>query len=562
MKNIELNDITINDAEYCVFDFETTGTSPKVSRVIEIGIVRVKKMEVVETYQSFINPGMRIPSFITQLTGISDDDVRDAPFFDELIDEIVAFFGNSIIVAHNMQFDYSFLKNEFLRADQELITNPTLCTLRLARKLYPELKSKSLSSLTKHFNLRHKNIHRALGDSTVTSKLLIRMLKELKEDHHVENVRDLLRIQSIPQAKPNFRIIKKKLADDLTGIPESPGVYFFKDAKDNIVYIGKAKCLIKRVKNYFAATAPKKSKKIVQKASRLEHHITNSELTALLAEAELIKIHNPQFNSQLKKYPSQFFIKVGIKEQFPLIELSTNFDFDGNDYFGPYNSRDTVNTLIDIINKTFQLRECKEKDFKRKRKCYLADIQRCIAPCINQNLINEYNEELGKVYEFLSGHNQYALDRLLSRMKQFAEKKKYEEAAEIRDTVNSILNSLNRLSILAEPINNANVMIEINQYNNKDYLLLLEGKVIIKNNLLDKTDQFEEALENYFAGTISLYRETNKKDLEHIKIALSWLIKNRGCVKFHYLKNYESKEELAYHLDLPKKTNYKTIISK
>ena len=558
MPKTDSENIPIGKAEYCVFDFETTGTSAKSSRAIEIGIVRVKNGNIVDTYQSFINPGMRIPPYITQLTGISNDDVYDAPFFEEIIEDIINFFGDSILVAHNMPFDYSFLKNEFQLAEQELISNPTVCTLKLARKLYPELKSKSLGNLVRHFKIRHRNVHRGLGDATVTAKLMLRMFKDLKEDHNVESIDDLFRMQSAVQAKRNFLVIKKKLSDDLMGIPENPGVYLFKDAKGNVIYIGKAKSLIKRVKNYFSNTAPKKSKKIVRKASRLEHYKTNSELTALLTETDLIKQFDPQFNKQLKKYPSQYFIKVDLSHDFPGIAVSTKFDFDGNDYFGPYNNRETANTLIEIIDRTFQLRECTDKEFCKKRKCYLADIERCVAPCIESNIKKSYKDELDKTYDFLSGQNQFALDRLLNRMKQFSEKQKYEEAAQLRDTVNSILNSLNKLSILAEPINKANVMIEINKQSPKDYILLLEGKVIIRNHLVDEKDYFDDALQSYFDGAINLYRECNERDLEHIKIALSWLIKNRNSVKIYYLKNYESKSELTLNLETPKRNYIKT----
>ncbi|OGU56726.1 MAG: hypothetical protein A2V66_04655 [Ignavibacteria bacterium RBG_13_36_8] len=558
MRNIAVKDIPIEEAEYCVFDFETTGTSPRFSRVIEIGIVKIKNLKIVDTYQRFIHPGMQIPKFITDLTGITNADIENAPFFDEIIDEIIDFFGESILVAHNIRFDHSFLKSEFRAAGYDVIENPAVCTLNLARKLYPDLRSKSLSSLTKHFKIRHRNVHRGLGDATVTAKLLLKMLKALKEEHDIETVSDLLTSQSIPQTKPQFRIIKKKLSEDLLNIPESPGVYFFKDSSDKIIYIGKSKSLKQRIKNYFSNTAPKKSKRIVRKASRLGYSITYSELTALLLEAELIKIHRPHFNTLLKKYPTQYFIQIGLTEEYPTLSLSSKFDFDGNDYFGPYNSRETANTLIDIIDKTFQLRECSPKEFKKQRKCYLADIQRCYAPCIDKTQQANYREELIKAYDFLSGQNQFALDRLLNRMKLLSEKKKYEEAAEIRDTINSILNSINRLSILAEPINKSNVLIEVNQFETKDFLLLLKGNVFIKNNITGEKNYFEEALEDYFSGTIHLYKGCREKDLEHIKIILSWLIKNRNNVKIHYLKNYESKEEVYLNSGIPKRKPIKS----
>jgi len=210
MINKVVESINILDTEFAVLDFETTGTSGKHNRAIEIGIVRVKNGEILETFQSFINPGTLVPYYITSLTGITNDDVHDAPFFEDLTSQIIDFIGDSILVAHNMPFDYSFFQNEFMRADVLLPKNETLCTLKLARKLYPELKSKSLGNLVQHFGIRHKNVHRALGDAMVTAKLLIKMTNQLKEDQNITKLNELLAYQSASAIKSNFKIIKKK----------------------------------------------------------------------------------------------------------------------------------------------------------------------------------------------------------------------------------------------------------------------------------------------------------------------------------------------------------------
>lgn len=152
------------------------------------------------------------------------------------------------------------------------------------------------------------------------------------------------------------------------------------------------------------------------------------------------------------------------------------------------------------------------------------------------------------VYEFLEGKNQQAVNRLLNRMKNLSERQKYEEAAEVRDTVNLILNQLTRSSILAEPINKANALIEINGSIKTDYVLFLEGKVFLKDYYLKDQDFFDVALEDYFENTIHLLAGMEEKDLEKIKISLSWLVKNRTQVKIHYLKDYESKNELFIKL--------------
>jgi DNA polymerase-3 subunit epsilon len=544
----KITEIPFEEAEYCVFDFETTGTSAHHDKVIEIGIAKVLKGKIIDTFSSFINPGRPVPYYITQLTGISNSDVQDAPYFDEVFYQIKEFIGDSILVAHNLSFDHSFLKHECANHELEMPQNHAICTLRLARILYPSFPSKSLGNLVKQLKIRHRNVHRGLGDATAAAKILLRMFKQLREEHEIDSVPDLINFQKGTAAQEPFRMIKKKLMDDVSNLPNSPGVYFFRNAKDQIIYIGKAKSLKERLRNYFMSNAIRKAKEIVRKSSSLGFYKTNSELTALIAETELIKIHNPKTNTLLKKYPRSYFLKLTIGEKYPSANVSTNFDFDGNNYYGPYPNRDTANSIKEIIDKTFQLRECQDKEFKKHRKCYLADIERCFAPCINENHINIYKGELERVNEFLCGHNQSAVDRLLNRMKELSAKQKYEEAAQIRDVVQSILNQLHRSSILAEPINKAKVLVEITGPVKNDYMLLLEGKIFFKEYFVEENNHFDAVLNDYFDGSFQLFKTLTEKDLERLKITLSWLVRNRNQIKVHYLNNYNSVDDIGQNL--------------
>ncbi len=556
MKNVDIKDLPVKKASFAVLDFETTGTSAKADKAIEIGIVKVKDLKITETYRSFINPGRPIPYFISKLTGISNEDVSDAPDFEDIVLEIRNFIGEDIIVAHNASFDYSFLKYEFESAGMEAPNNDLLCTVKLSKKLYPELTSHKLSSLTTHFKILHKGVHRALGDATVTAKLFIKMINQMQEDNEITTVSELMGFYAAPRTV--FRIIKKKLIEDYSLVPANPGVYFFRNAKNEIVYIGKAKDLRKRIKNYFVNTAPRKAKEISRRSSHLGFIETNSELTALLTESELIKLHKPRFNTLLKKYTQQYFIRINLNSAFPSVEAASEFDFDGCDYFGPYTNRVTVNSLVEIIDKTFKLRECTEKEFSKKKKCYLADIERCLAPCINEEINGSYKEEIDKAYEFLSGQNQTAVDRLLYKMKEYSANQKYEEAAAIRDLVNLLLNQINKTSILSEPINKAAVLIIINDTTKKDYILLNEGKIFIKDFHLNKKELLDDLIADYYSGSIQLFEEVSKKDLELIKISLSWLVKHRNSVLIHYLKKYSSAQDLFSHINSPRRDFIKT----
>ena len=542
MINESVPSVPIEQVEFSVLDVETTGLSARENRVIEIGIVKVKNLKIASKFLSFVNPGCKIPYFITQFTGITDEDIIDAPFFSELADKIENVIGDSVISAHNISFDDSFLKYEFFRTGREPLSNHKICTLKIARRLYPSLKSKSLSSITQYLRLKNSNAHRALADAEVTARALIKMIKKLKKDEGIETLDELHSYQSRVVTRGRLKI-KKNLNNDVSSLPNAPGIYYFLNKKNEIIYVGKAKALGERIKTYFSPTASKKVKKIVRQASKLKTEITNSELTALLTEAETIKLFNPKHNSQLKKYGNKYFIRINKTHNYPKLEISNHFDFDGNDYFGLFISRKRADKVMEMIDKTFTLRECTDKEFAKKKKCFLADIERCTAPCIKTK-DPDYSDELKKVYEFLNGKNQTALDRLLHKMKDYSSKQKYEKAAEVKELVDLILAQTHKSSLLSEPVNSANVLFEISESFSKDYLLLISGKPFLKTYIHSKDGLFEDAIDDYFSGTLNLQIMPSEEDLEKMKISLNWLIKNRNKVRIFYLKDYTSREEL------------------
>ncbi len=536
-------EIPLEQASFSIIDVETTGLSARYNNIIEIGIVKISDLKIKETYQTMINPGRPIPYYISQFTGITDEEVYNAPFFEDAADEILNFISEDIIGGHNFSFDKSFLKREFLYAGKGMLYNRDICTLKLARRMYPDLRSRSLSNMCRHFKLHNENSHRALSDAKVTAQLLIRMIEELRDKHNITTVEELLSYHKKPAAKEKVSRVKEPLREYVSGLPQAPGVYYFLNSKGNIIYIGKAKSLRDRIKSYFSSTAPRKAKKIVKQASRIKIEITNTELTALLMEAESIKLVNPRHNTQLKEYGNKYFLRIDAVHEYPGIDICNYFDFDGRDYFGLFITRKKADSLLEMIQKTFAIRECNDIEYRKEKVCFLADIERCLAPCINKSK-DDYSEELEKVYEFLYGRNQFALNRLLNKMKEYSDKQKYEKASEVKEVIDMVLNQTYKSSVLAEPVNKANVLFEVKGTFENDYMLLLSGKIFIKKYAVNGEDHFEEALDDYFSGTINLSILPEEEDLEKMKITLNWLIKNRDLVRVFYLKEYSSKEEL------------------
>ena len=201
MQNVSFKTLSPDETEFTVIDVETTGLSADKNKIIEVGLVKVVNLKITDTYRTFLNPGTEIPSSISLLTGITNSDVKDAPRFDEVAQQIEDFIGDSILVGHNLRFDYAFLKNEFTKADLILKDYTTLCTLKLSRKALPQLRKKSLGDVRKHLRIRHKNVHRALGDATVTAKVLVKLIKKLKDEFDVNTSSELLAFQSLPKTK-------------------------------------------------------------------------------------------------------------------------------------------------------------------------------------------------------------------------------------------------------------------------------------------------------------------------------------------------------------------------
>ena len=164
---------------YTVVDIETTGLSKHMHQITEIAAARVRNGEIVEQYETLVNPEVRIPSFITKLTGISDAMVKNAPTISKVLPEFVNFVGRDVFVAHNATFDYGFLEHN-ARVQGHRLENERLCTRKLANRLFPELPRKRLGDLCSHLNIRNVQAHRAMGDVQATALVFNEMLAILQ----------------------------------------------------------------------------------------------------------------------------------------------------------------------------------------------------------------------------------------------------------------------------------------------------------------------------------------------------------------------------------------------
>lgn len=280
---------------YCIIDIETTGGSRGRNKITEIAIIKFDGINILEKYSTLINPEMSIPYQIIQLTGISNEMVEDAPKFYEVAKKIVEMTEGSIFVAHNVFFDYNFIQAEF-RDLGFTFKRDKMCTVRLARKIIPGHKSYSLGNICHDFGITITNRHRALGDAEATTELFKILLEKSPEMVETVERTDAKKLSLPP-------MLDKKSFDDL---PNCPGVYFFWNDKDELLYIGKSKEIKKRVSSHFRLNI-KRQKDIELKNSvrYITYQKTGSDFIARVLECHLIKTKFPFFNVSLRKrkYP-------------------------------------------------------------------------------------------------------------------------------------------------------------------------------------------------------------------------------------------------------------------
>jgi DNA polymerase-3 subunit epsilon len=282
---------------YAIVDIETTGGHASANGITEIAVYIHDGARVVKHFETLINPQQNIPRYITALTGIDNAMVQDAPTFNEIAAVLFDLLKDNIFVAHNVNFDYSFIKHQLKNEGYDLPAKK-LCTVRLGRKVFPGLPSYSLGNLCRSLEIKIDNRHRAGGDAKATVKLFELYLANSAQTH----IDLMLKKTSSEQWLPLY--LQK---EDITKLPSAPGVYYFHDNKDKIVYVGKAINIKKRVSSHFTQNDPdKKRQNLVRTVYKVTYKECASELEAIVLESAEIKRLWPKYNKS-QKQPAQKF---------------------------------------------------------------------------------------------------------------------------------------------------------------------------------------------------------------------------------------------------------------
>lgn len=384
---------------YAIVDIETTGGQPNKSSITEIAIIIFDGKKIINKFCSLVNPQCYIPYFITNLTGITNEMVENAPKFHEIAKQIVEITKDCVFVAHNVNFDYGFVKAAFKNLGYNY-HRKTLCTVKLSRKTFPKLSSYSLGNLCKTFNINNLAQHRAFGDAEATTKLFEKIIQTYPGLFSEENLKEEIKKEIIP-VELDENILKT--------IPENiTGVYYFHNSSGEIIYVGKSVDIKKRIIQHFSVSAHTNRRSMMLKndIADITFENTGSELVALLLESDEIKKLKPSLNLAQKKV-----------KQVPFYGIYSDLDNLGYLTFVIEHLSDQKEAIFTADN----LSEAKEFLYKMIEKhhlclskcglhktggpCFNHQIEKCMGACCSKETVKNYNLKAEKAIEENSFQN-------------------------------------------------------------------------------------------------------------------------------------------------------------
>jgi DNA polymerase-3 subunit epsilon len=439
---------SLTHGEFVAVDIETTGCRPGSSGIIEIGAVLVRAGAIVDHFQALVRPDEPIPPSIQALTGIDDLMVADAPGVEEVMHGFRHFVGSAVLVAHNHRFDMGFLDYEAERAWGTSFPRPVLDTLTLARRLHPELDRHNLRVLASYYAVDAIPNHRAPADALATAQILQHMLVEL-QGQGFATAEDVARFCG--QARQGVLASKLVLA---THLPDSSGVYLFRDASGKVIYIGRAKNLRMRVRGYFYGPTIAGHTHPASEASSVDHLACISDLDALLIESRLVARYQPRFNKDQQRGRSLAYLRVDDASRFPSLRVVKRRPRTGL-VIGPLTNVWAAETLAATLQQRYGLRRCTRRLGNTPPVCRERDSGACPRPCMGAVTSEEYRRRVEAALGVFDGGSLRLRAALQALRERAAADLHYEEAIVHRDAIRALDRTMSGLELVraaaAEP---------------------------------------------------------------------------------------------------------------
>ena len=438
-----LHDLPLDQTPFVVFDLETTGTRPGVSRIVEIGAVRLQGFDQVGTFEQLVNPGVPVPATITAITGIETRDVRRAPRISQALPRFLSFAQGAVLVAHNARFDVGFVDAELSRLEGRRLAAPVIDTVALARRLLEgRLPRMNLGTLAERFDTEVRPCHRALPDAQATAEVLVQLLG-MAQEHGVTTVAEAVAFAAPLRRRVRLR---RELARD---VPTGPGVYLFRDRDDRVLYVGKATDLRARVRSYFAGSQLRKRvEHALEATERIETRPVGSEFEAALLEIELILRLRPDANRRSAHPERSCYLTLTTDERVPRLSVTAR-PHPGALSVGPLRSRSEAQSAAAAVRAAFRLRSCRPALPEDDGSCLAGLLGRCAAPCRGGSGVADHVAAVEAAAGWLTGRAAGdEISAIRRRMAALSAEHRFEQAAELRDqleALESVRRSLARL---------------------------------------------------------------------------------------------------------------------
>ncbi len=350
------------------------------------------------------------------------------------------------------------------------------------------------------------------------------------------------------------------IQEELKKLPQKPGVYIMHDAKDAIIYIGKAVSLRNRVRQYFRPSHNEglKKEQMVRQIDRFEYIITDSELEALILECNLIKEHRPKYNTMLRDDKSYPYIRVTLGEDFPRVLFSHQMKKDKSRYFGPYTSGSAVKETIELLRKLYALRTCRRslpKDIGKERPCLNYHIHQCMAPCQGFISKEDYRQRIDQAIGFLNGNYQPILKELEQKMQEASEAMNFEKAIEYRDLVRAVQQIAQKQKITHADMEDKDIIAMASDGEDAvvQVFFVRDGKLIGRDHFhvaVGSEDGSAQVLatflKQFYAGTPFIPREVMiQEEIEEADVIAEWLSQKRGQKAYLRVPKKGAKEKLV-----------------
>ncbi len=381
--------VPIFDTPAVFLDIETNGGSGERGRITEIALIRVENGEVVEEFSSLVNPGGSIPYWISKLTGITNEDVADAPYFDEIAPEVYRILDGAIFVAHNVRFDFSFIKRQ-LEAVGYSFRPKLFCTVRMSRALFPEHKGHSLEKIITRHRIVVKDRHRATADAQAILDFTRLAIREKGIEAFQASATHQMKTKTLPPNVDEAAFSK---------LPQGPGIYIFEDSEGLPLYVGKSVNIRSRVMSHFANdTKIAKEMKLSLSSHNISFIETETEIEALLLESAKIKELQPLHNQLLRRATKQAVLVKKVNEDgYTTIAVESrdlNEETDLESIYGVYTSRMKAKSRLDALMKTFQLCPKLLGLENAKGQCFRAHLGLCKGACVGKESQELYNRRV------------------------------------------------------------------------------------------------------------------------------------------------------------------------